>query len=139
MIQGVIDGIVNKIAAEFADYRIYTESVEQGLLAPCFSVLCLSADDEHKLSDRYNKDYFININYFPSNDEPYMECQNVGEVLGDILQDIVADGAVVHGSDMSWNISDKVLVATISYRIYAKRNTTAETDMAKQSIVTAAE
>lgn len=139
MIQSVIDAIVKAIKDEYQDYRVYTESVEQGLITPCFSVLCLSADDEHRLGVRYNKDYLININYFPSSDEPYMECQNVGEVLGDILQDIVVDGAVIHGSNMSWNITDSVLVATVSYRIYAKKDTVTEIDMAEQSVLTTAE
>ena len=43
MINEIIDGISVAINTEFGDdYEIYTESIEQGLEEPCFSILCLN-------------------------------------------------------------------------------------------------
>ena len=39
MINKIIDGISVAINSEFGDpYEIYTESIEQGLVEPCFSI-----------------------------------------------------------------------------------------------------
>ena len=51
MINKIIDGISVAINAEFGDdYEIYTESVEQGLNEPCFSILCLNPTNEQFLA-----------------------------------------------------------------------------------------
>ena len=41
MIQKIVDGICQALSREFTEqeYEIYTESVEQGLKVPCFSVI----------------------------------------------------------------------------------------------------
>ena len=43
MMDKIINGIVNQIRQIYDEskYEIYTESVEQGLKEPCFSILCL--------------------------------------------------------------------------------------------------
>ena len=42
MINKIIDGICAAIHSEFGkDYEIYTETAEQGLTEPCFSVICV--------------------------------------------------------------------------------------------------
>ena len=47
MINKIIDGISEAIFTEFGDgYDIYTESIEQGLIEPCFSILCLNPTND---------------------------------------------------------------------------------------------
>ena len=43
MINSIIDEISIAINAEFGDdYKIHTESIEQGLVEPCFSIVCIN-------------------------------------------------------------------------------------------------
>ena len=66
MINKIIDGISVAINAEFGyDYEIYTESVEQGLNEPCFSILCLNPTNEQFLGRRYFRNNQFCIHYFP--------------------------------------------------------------------------
>lgn len=57
MIDKIINGIVNRIRQKYDEskYEIYTESVEQGLKEPCFSILCLSPHIEHIVGTRYKR------------------------------------------------------------------------------------
>ena len=50
MITKVINGIIAAIRSEYDSkaYRIYTESVEQGLKEPCFSIMCLKPEAQRK-------------------------------------------------------------------------------------------
>ena len=59
MIQKIVDGICQTLSREFTEqeYEIYTESVEQGLKVPCFSVLMLKASIERQSEHRYQKTY----------------------------------------------------------------------------------
>ena len=63
MIQKIVDGICQALSREFTEqeYEIYTESVEQGLKAPCFSVLMLKASIERQSGHRYQKTYEIKL------------------------------------------------------------------------------
>ena len=82
MINQIIDGISVAINSEFGDpYEIYTESIEQGLVEPCFSILCLNPTINQVLGKRYFRRNQFCIHYFPSSDEKRSECQAVFERL----------------------------------------------------------
>jgi hypothetical protein len=98
MIKGINAGIIAAIKAEFgAEYRVYDELPEQGLKEPCFYVKLVTPTTTRAVGRRAKKSYVFNITYFPkSTINPNAECMEVSERLSVALQDIIADGKVVH-------------------------------------------
>ena len=125
MIQKIIDGICQALSSKFTEqsYEIYTESVEQGLHVPCFSVLMLEATMQRHGTHRYYKVYPFSIHYFPSTEESYAECQAVMERLYRILELISTEIGNIRGTELSGQISDGVLVFTVNYELFAGEKT----------------
>lgn len=119
MINKIIDGICVAIGSEFGDpYEIYTESIEQGLLEPCFSVLCLNPTINQVLGKRYFRKNQFCIHYFPSSDEKRSECHTVAERLMDVLEIIEVNGDQCRGTDMEYQVVDNVLSFMVNYDMY---------------------
>lgn len=121
MIQSVINGIITAIRTEYdKSYRIYTESVEQGLIEPCFSILCLNPSGNREVGDRFKRFFPFMITYFPSSDEPIAECNAVCETLLGLLNDINTDIGIVHASGIpSGEVIDGNLQFSIQYDLFA--------------------
>lgn len=130
MIQAIIDGIIAAIRTEYDKaYRIYTESVEQGLREPCFSILCINPASEQGAVGRYNRTHQMMIQYFPESAEPRAECMAVCECLYDVLDTIRMNGDLVHASRMNGSIAEGVLQFEVSYGVFIFFEKEAETDM----------
>lgn len=119
MIQKVIDGIITAIRTEYdKSFRIYTESVEQGLKEPCFSILCLDGSGEKKAVTRHKRTQLFIIRYFPaSEEEPIAECNEVMERLYTLLE-LIDAGVKLRGIDMKGNITDGVLQFRVTYKSF---------------------
>ena len=122
MIQSIIDGIIRALRTEYGkSFRIYTESTEQGLIEPCFSVLSLNPSGNREVGNRYKRFFPFMITYFPSTNEPIAECNAVCETLLGLLNDITTDIGVVHAFDTpSGKIVDGVLQFSIQYQVFAR-------------------
>lgn len=119
MIQSIIDGIIAAIRTEYdKSFRIYTESVEQGLKKPSFSVLCLNGTDEQKAGSRHSRVYPFNITYFPSTDEPISECLTVMENLYDLLSIIDTGSVKLRGTGMNGDVVDGILQFQVTYTFF---------------------
>lgn len=119
MINKIIGGISVKINAEFGDsYEIYTESVEQGLNEPCFSVLCLNPTIEQFLGERYFRTNQFCVHYFPKTNEKQYESFIVVERLQNALEYITVDGDTVRGTQMHSEIVDGVLSFFVNYDMF---------------------
>lgn len=108
MIQKIVNGICQALSREFTEqeYEIYTESVEQGLKVPCFSVLMLKASIERQSEHRYQKTYPFSVQYFPESEEPYAECQAILERLYRTMELIETEIGNLRGTELSGQISD---------------------------------
>ena len=119
MINKIIDGISSAIGAEFGDeYEIYTESVEQGLKEPCFSILCLQPTFQQFLGKRYLRTNQFCIHYFPKSRERQSECNEVTERLFNLLETITVDGDLVRGTSLHSEVSDGVLSFFVNYDLF---------------------
>ena len=127
MINKIIDGISVAISSEFGDpYEIYTESIEQGLIEPCFSILCLNPTINQVLGKRYFRRNQFCVHYFPSSDEKRSECHVVIERLMNALEVITIDGDLCRGTDMHGEVVDNVLSFFVNYDMYVYKEETAE-------------
>lgn len=119
MIQKIVDGICMAIRTEYdKSFRIYTESVAQGLKEPCFSVLWLNGSNEKGVGVRHNRTYPFIIRYFPSSEEePVKECSEVMENLYNILSIINTGTEKIRGTDMNGNVVDSVLQFQVTYKL----------------------
>ena len=119
MINQIIDGISVAINSEFSDhYEIYTESIEQGLEEPCFSILCLNPKIDQVLGKRYFGTNQFCVHYFPSSDEKRSECHAVLERLMYALEIITVGGDQCRGTDMHGEVVDNVLSFFVNYNMY---------------------
>ena len=119
MINKIIDGISEAINQEFGDgYDIYTESIEQGLEEPCFSILCLNPTNEQFFGKRYFRQNQFVIQYFPSTDEKNAECNAVRERLFDCLDIIIVNGDQTRGTKMKGEIVDGVLNFMLNFDMF---------------------
>ena len=122
MINKIIDGICEALHSEFG-YEIYTETIEQGLQEPCFSVLCLNPAVEQVLGVRYFRTNQFCVHYFPSSAEKRSECGSVMERLFNALEIITVDGDFVRGSDIHSEMDEGVLHFFINYNMYVYKET----------------
>lgn len=116
MIQKIIDGTIGAIRTKYdKTFKIYTESVEQGLKTPSFSVLCLNGTNTERVGTRNDRSYLLNIKYFPSTDEPIAECLAVMEDLYTLLGIISVGNGNLRGTNMSGEVIDGVLQFQVTY------------------------
>lgn len=119
MINKIIDGISEAIFIEFGTgYDIYTESIEQGLEEPCFSILCLNPTNQLFMGKRYYRTNQFVIQYFPSTDEKNQECNQVMERLFNCLETITVWGNLRIGRKMNGQIVDGVLNFQVNFDMF---------------------
>ena len=130
MINKIIDSISVAINSKFGDrYEIYTESVEQGLIEPCFSILCLNPTIDQVLGKRYFRRNQFCIHYFPSSDEKRSECHTVMEGLIDALEMIDVDGDQCRGTGIHSEVVDNVLSFFVNYDMFVYKEEPAKSIM----------
>ena len=123
MINKIIDAISISLNSAFGDgYEIYTESIEQGLQEPCFSVFCLNPTNNLFRNNKYFRNNQFCIQYFPSTDEPKAECNTVLEKLFDCMELITVNGDLTRGSRMNGEVVDGVLNFFINYNMGTSKN-----------------
>lgn len=119
MINSIIDAISIALNSAFGEgYEIYTESVEQGLKEPCFSIFCLNPTNRLFRGERYFRQNMFCIQYFPSTDEKGAECNDVSESLFDCLEYISVEGNLTRGTKMHGELVDWVLNFFINYDMF---------------------
>lgn len=119
MINKIIDGISISLNAEFGEkYKIYTESIEQGLKEPCFSILCVNPTNNLFRDKKYFRKNLFCIQYFPSTHDKYNECNAVLERLYDCLEIINIDSDLQRGIKMHGEIVDGVLNFFVNYDMF---------------------
>ena len=101
MINKIIDGISISLNAEFGDdYKIYTESIEQGLKEPCFSIVCVNPTNELFRGKKYFRKNLFCIQYFPKGEDKRSECMDVLERMFDCLEVIKVGEDLQRGTSM---------------------------------------
>jgi hypothetical protein len=119
VIQSIIDGICRKLKSEFGDgFRIYTESIKQGLSEPCFYIQALEPASTQFFGKRYFRRHPFIIQYFPESGRPKEECNKVQEKLYLALEHIAVNGDLTRGEKMHGEYSDGVLNFFVNYDMF---------------------
>lgn len=119
MINKIIDGISEEINKEFgASYTIYTESIEQGLKEPCFSILCVNPTNNLFRDKKYFRKNLFCIQYFPKEKDKYSECMDVMERMFDCLDVIKVGEDLQRGTSMHGEVVDQVLNFFVNYDMF---------------------
>ena len=75
----VVQEIVDKLRTVYpsAQYDIYTERIEQGFSAPCFSIRQLRADVMPYPSGLHEIVQHMDVRFFPSDGRPQEQCRDL--------------------------------------------------------------
>ena len=119
MINKIIDGISISLNAEFGDdYKIYTESIEQGLKEPCFSIVCVNPTNELFRGKKYFRKNLFCIQYFPKGEDKRSECMDVLERMFDCLEVIKVGEDLQRETSMHGEVVDQVLNFFVNYDMF---------------------
>ena len=119
MINKIIDGISISLNAEFGDnYKIYTESIEQGLKEPCFSIICVNPTNELFRGKKYFRKNLFCIQYFPKGEDKRSECMDVLERMFDCLEVIKIREDLQRRTSMHGEVVDEVLNFFVNYDMF---------------------
>ena len=119
MINKIIDGISISLNAEFGDdYKIYTESIEQGLKEPCFSIVCVNPTNELFRGKKYFRKNLFCIQYFPKGEDKRSECMDALERMFDCLEVIKVGEDLQGGTSMHGEVVDQVLNFFVNYDMF---------------------
>lgn len=124
----ILTGITQALYAEFSaddnpTLTIYTETVPQGFAEPSFFVDTVSAIQEKRLNDEYDRVYSFDVAYFPTDSlDANREMQSIGDRLLFVLEYItLGNGDRLRGSGMARNVVDGVLHFSVAYSPRVRR------------------
>ena len=114
----VVQEIVDKLRTVYpsAQYDIYTERIEQGFSAPCFSVRQLRADVTPYPSGLHEIVQHMDVRFFPSDGRPQEQCRETAQMLTLLLRRTES----LRGSNLAWEITDEVLHFFADYRQFVR-------------------
>lgn len=107
----MINEIIDVLHSNFPDARIYTETIEQGLIEPCFLISHLSASGKSEITNRMKVTNQFMIQYFPISYKitgKHTEQQQCTTILSKIIP-LLADLKSYHANVLDGKITDGVL------------------------------
>jgi hypothetical protein len=131
MVNEIKDGISIKLNQVFGDdYRIYSKKVKQGLKEPCFFIAVLNPSQKQLIGNRYFREHFFDIHYFPSAKDDDDELDEMGSNLFTDLEYItLVNGDLIRGTKMSYEKIDGVLHFFVNYNAFVRKDIDSEDGM----------
>lgn len=121
--QGIIDGIVKALKAEFGDsYTYYVNDIPQGFNEPSFYIKLLDSKFNLVCGNRYLRKNLCLIRYFPQSElSPKQEINAVLDRLFPVLEYIYMDEDLIRGTNMESTVEDNILHLSINYDFFVFR------------------
>lgn len=121
-VKGIIKGIVTALKNEFQKVKVYTESIEQGVIAPCFFVRPLTYSISRHFNNRYKTDLSIVIQYLAENEtKTTSEMLEISRRLFFALEVIDTDDGIIRAMNLTnEDNSEGVFTFTINYKYYTR-------------------
>jgi len=123
MINKIIDGISITLNQVFGDeVRIYSESITQGLIEPCFFIAVLNPSQTNFIGKRSFRQHPFDIHYFTAVQNSTTELQSKASDLYVALEAItLIDGDLVRGSKMNHEVIDGVLHFFVNFDMFINK------------------
>lgn len=121
MTNGIIQGIVDALAAAFPSVTLYTEKVPQNFDEPSFRVKALQVINRAEFGTRRLREIPCDVLYFPGNpDDAETEWNGVAVQLFDALEWITANGVTLRGNDLAAEFDSEQEVGhfRVTYRFH---------------------
>lgn len=110
--------IIQQLKQVFNVKKVYDEPIRQGLETPAFLVLIINDSQERKLWNISEREYLVNVTYFPENKRnTYAELDQVSETFKDNFRYI---GNQFHVNRLEAEKHDGTLVITFSVKKLVK-------------------
>jgi hypothetical protein len=103
-------------------FEIYfSEDVRQGLKEPCFFIAHVGSSQTRMIGRRHRQLNSFDVQYFPQAKGGNAEMIGVAGQLYDALEFVrLADGDLVHGTELKYDIQDGVLHFFVDYNVFLK-------------------
>lgn len=116
MINKIIKAIANDIKNKYENINVYTEEVKQGFERPCFSVICVSSENNIFRGQRYRMTADIEIHYY--NDRKREDYNNVMLQLFDIINYVNVDNFPLRAVKMAMDTKDNYCLFNVTYDFF---------------------
>lgn len=137
MLTDIIDAISIKLDESFSGVEIYSESVLQSLTPPCFFIGVLNPSQQQQLGTRYFRRHPFDVHYFQAVADNKAEMYATAISLTAALEYVtLANGDILRGSDVHWEIVDGVLHFFVSYDVFVRKEITPVENMGDITIDT---
>lgn len=126
MIDEIRKAILRKINTfRDKDTKIYSETIEQGFLEPCFYIKEVNSSQNRELGNRYKREHLYDIHYFPNPNSPTknVDMRAMAEILYDQMEYIELEGRPLMGLDMSHEIIEGILHFFVRYPVHLYKET----------------
>lgn len=122
IVNDLISSVSRAIFGEFGEeYKIYAESVEQGLEEPCFFVQCINSSLTEQLGGQFFMENLFCIQYFPKEKlHPVSECIRVSERLYSCLEYVSFEGNPIRSIKKNYEIHDGILNFFLNYNMFVR-------------------
>lgn len=119
MIQGIKQGILDKLYALYGDEKSYLyDEQEQGFEPGSFWVIETSGAQEQVVGQRYLRTEHIDVRYYGTEAGGTAELHGIADALTDALEYVTDDEGLVRGENMNYQIEDGVLHFFVDYRVH---------------------
>lgn len=131
MINKTLNAITVGLHSIFGDnYHYYVENVEQNLTVPAFTVDTIIPIMRSTNNSTYYWTMPCVVCYFTDKKQTLKkDCYSVALQVLEAIELITIDGRLVRGQDISYQIEDDVLQVFITYKFWADKPKTDETEM----------
>ncbi|MFC5703181.1 DUF6838 family protein [Cohnella faecalis] len=115
----VRDAVIGALGEAFPGLPIHTETVDEGVVKPCFFVKDFPVAQSRIMGRRYARAHSFDIQYFPlSAIEPIEEAHDAAERLTEALEYIPLEVGQVRGTGMRYEFVDSVLHFFVNVNLY---------------------
>ncbi|WP_455577338.1 phage tail terminator family protein [Anaerosinus sp.] len=123
MLNEIMNAISQKIRSVFgSEYKIYFDEIAQGFKEPCFFISLLQANQKQIIGNRYFREHFFDIHYYPKSTAGITrEVNEVTDKLLMALEYISIGGDLIRGTKMKHEVHDDVLHFFVNYDVFVKK------------------
>lgn len=110
----VLNNVISALKAEFPNLKVYTDTIAQGVVAPCFIVKSVSLKWEVLTTTRRLEQHTYSVTYLSPDREDDTDALGMRVRLCQVLQFI----GIAHCTDLDCNVEDGVLSVVCKYNVH---------------------